>query len=53
MLKSNLKNNSLYYMLEIPKDLNTINCNKVKILSIVTMDNQQETKVISFFLYSN
>jgi hypothetical protein len=49
MHKSNLMNNLLHYMLETPKALNT---NSFYIISEnlkdVTMDNQQETKVLCF-----
>ena len=49
MHKSNLMNNLLHYMLETPKALST---NSFYIFSEnlkdVTMDNQQETKVLYF-----
>ena len=47
MHKSNLMNKSLHYMLETPKALSTHQLDSDN-LKDVTMDNQQETKVLYF-----
>jgi len=47
MHKSNLMNNKLHYMLETPKALSTISFYIIsENLKDITMDNQQETKVL-------
>lgn len=47
MLKSNLMENILYYMLETPKTLSTYHTYDSENLKDSTMGNQQETKKIT------
>jgi hypothetical protein len=52
MLKSNLMENILYYMLETPKTLSTYHSYDSENLKDSTMGNQQETNKVTHFKFN-